>query len=236
LPRRLLKKFNVEEREDFSGLDTNAPTSFANKFPEVPIPESRLSPTLLAAQWVSHDVYGEEMPAIAADLLEAGYDTPSLRRLAGEMNVACSADVEDLVGRVFRELSAPYPLSESEAKLTVTRQIAREVIAGMRNVRAAANHLEIVVWCWVSRNSDVATLFQLSDELEWDSEYRRPLAEVTADLIQAFARPGARVEGEKLKIRFDLLEGQGWIADDFDAPLPDEMLAEFEGRNDSKFP
>lgn len=29
---------------------------------------------------------------------------------------------------------------------------------------------------------------------------------------------------------FGALEGQGWIADDFDAPLPDEILAEFEGR------
>lgn len=27
-----------------------------------------------------------------------------------------------------------------------------------------------------------------------------------------------------------LLEGKGWIADDFDAPLPDEILAQFEGR------
>lgn len=26
------------------------------------------------------------------------------------------------------------------------------------------------------------------------------------------------------------LEGKGWIADDFDAPLPDEILAQFEGR------
>ena len=29
---------------------------------------------------------------------------------------------------------------------------------------------------------------------------------------------------------FGALEGQGWIADDFDAPLPDEILAQFEGR------
>ena len=26
------------------------------------------------------------------------------------------------------------------------------------------------------------------------------------------------------------LESKGWIADDFDAPLPDEILAQFEGR------
>jgi antitoxin (DNA-binding transcriptional repressor) of toxin-antitoxin stability system len=28
-----------------------------------------------------------------------------------------------------------------------------------------------------------------------------------------------------------ILEGKGWIADDFDAPLPDEILAQFEGRS-----
>jgi prevent-host-death family protein len=27
-----------------------------------------------------------------------------------------------------------------------------------------------------------------------------------------------------------LLEGQGWIADDFNAPLPDDLQAAFEGR------
>jgi hypothetical protein len=70
------------------------------------------------------------MPSIATDLLEAGYDSPSLRRLAGEMNVQCSADVEELV---FHELSAPYPLSETEARLILVRQLAREVIAGERN-------------------------------------------------------------------------------------------------------
>jgi antitoxin (DNA-binding transcriptional repressor) of toxin-antitoxin stability system len=28
------------------------------------------------------------------------------------------------------------------------------------------------------------------------------------------------------------LEGKGWIADDFDAPLPDDLLALFEGRDE----
>jgi hypothetical protein len=31
-------------------------------------------------------------------------------------------------------------------------------------------------------------------------------------------------------IGFGALEGQGWIADDFDGPLPDDLLAQFEGR------
>jgi antitoxin (DNA-binding transcriptional repressor) of toxin-antitoxin stability system len=28
-----------------------------------------------------------------------------------------------------------------------------------------------------------------------------------------------------------LLAGEAWIADDFDAPLPDDVLADFEGRH-----
>lgn len=40
---------------------------------------------------------------MAAELLEAGHDTPTLRRLAGEIGVGSSADVEPLVSRMFQE-------------------------------------------------------------------------------------------------------------------------------------
>jgi len=39
-----------------------------------------------------------------------------------------------------------------------------------------------------------------------------------------------RLKERKRTIRLGLLEGKGWIADDFDAPLPDEILGQFEGR------
>lgn len=52
---------------------------------EIPLPDPSLTPILIAARWVSHDLYNQDMPGIAADLLEAGYDTPALIRLAGEM-------------------------------------------------------------------------------------------------------------------------------------------------------
>jgi len=38
-------------------------------------------------------------------------------------------------------------------------------------------------------------------------------------------RPGTVAEA------FDLYKGQVWIAPDFDAPLPEEVLAGFEGRD-----
>lgn len=35
---------------------------------------------------------------------------------------------------------------------------------------------------------------------------------------------------EKRPLRLGLLNGKGWIAEDFDDPLPDEILAGFEER------
>jgi prevent-host-death family protein len=52
-------------------------------------------------------------------------------------------------------------------------------------------------------------------------------------VIARSSKPVARLTSlkpEKRTIVFGLLEGEGWIAEDFDAPLPDEILAEFEGR------
>jgi len=38
------------------------------------------------------------------------------------------------------------------------------------------------------------------------------------------------LEVQKHPIVFGLREGEGWIANDFDAPLPKELQAAFEGR------
>jgi len=42
--------------------------------------------------------------------------------------------------------------------------------------------------------------------------------------LTALANRGDRMRG------FGALNGKGWIADDFDGPLPDDLLARFEGR------
>lgn len=52
-------------------------------------------------------------------------------------------------------------------------------------------------------------------------------------IIARNGKPAARLttlKPEKLPLRMGLMEGQIWIADDFDAPLPDDILAGFEGR------
>ena len=128
------------------------------------------------------------MPAVAADLLELGFDTPSLRRLAGETQVTNSGEIEPLVGRMFRELDVTYPLGERKARLIMSRQIAREVIAGIRNAWQAASHLEIVIWNRIPETPELEMIFSISDELDWDSSDRRPVAELDAALLKAFAQ------------------------------------------------
>lgn len=52
-------------------------------------------------------------------------------------------------------------------------------------------------------------------------------------IIARKGKPTARLTAlkpVKRPIMFDSLKGKGWIADDFDAPLPEEILAAFEGR------
>ncbi len=54
-------------------------------------------------------------------------------------------------------------------------------------------------------------------------------------IIARNGKPVARLTAllhkkEKRTINFGALKGKGWIADDFDAPLPDDLLALFEGR------
>ncbi len=52
-------------------------------------------------------------------------------------------------------------------------------------------------------------------------------------IIAKAGKPMAKlvpIETEKPRIRLGLLAGMGTVPDDFDDPLPDEVLAAFEGR------
>jgi hypothetical protein len=176
------------EEDAFRDLYTSPPKSLVGTYPDIQPPDSPISPIMLAARWASGDLHGEDMPAIAADLLEIGFDTPSIRRLAGELQIHCSADAEWLVSGMFRELGIVYPLAKEDAQLVVSRQIAREVIAGKRNAWAAASHLEIAIWGWFPENEELATIFTIHDEIDCDARFRRPLSQLTKDLSDTFAK------------------------------------------------
>ena len=177
----------MESREDFLDLYTRPPTSLAGLYPNVPTPDPSYAPYLLAARWAVHDLFAEDVPGIAIELLEAGYDAPAVRRIAGEMNVRSSSDVESLMERMFGEFAVRYPLSHMEANLIVSRQIAREVIAGIRNPWAAANKLEISIWGWRAPNSTLGEIFGINEAIDIEPKYRPPLETLRNQLLDSFA-------------------------------------------------
>jgi hypothetical protein len=186
--QKFLARFNAQSAPDIVSLEIGVPRDLSYKYPNVPPPDPVLSPQLLAAAWTCHDVYGEEMPAVAANLLEAGFDSPSLRRLAGEIGVACSADVEEIVAKTFRELNIRYPLSEMQARLIVSRQVAREVIGGRRDSERAARYLRSEIG-WDRRPpGDLWNLFELLDDLVWNSGYLKFANANADDFFDTFAR------------------------------------------------
>jgi len=146
--------------------------------------------------------------------------------------VKCLADVQSLVIKMLGELGVKVPDPEAEAKQLSTRQIAREVIAGMRNPWKSALELERIWNYEIWHHKDLCDVAQILEELDCPSIARGALPQLTEELVEVFASLGAYAEGEKRQIRFGLLEGKGWIAEDFDASLPDDLLALFEGRDE----
>jgi len=63
-------------------------------------------------------------------------------------------------------------------------------------------------------------------------------AQGTDVVIARNGKPVARLTqtepSKKKPIVYGLLQGKGWIADDFDGPLPEEIQKHFEGRGDAK--
>lgn len=155
---------------------------------EIPPPDPPLTPILIASRWISHDLYNEDMPAIAADMLGAGYETPALIRLAGETQIYASPGADRLIGKAFQELGVPWPMLKVHAKLIATRQIAREVIAGERDLYRAASHIEIILWNWRPVTKDLEFLLILNNELSWDPELQRYIPEILQDEMETFAR------------------------------------------------
>ena len=167
------------------------PTSYAKEYPNIPKPKALTELDLLAARWASGEIYPEKMPGIAADLLESGLDSPSMRRLAGEMHVRRFADVQDIVEKMLRELGIELPASGVAARQQTSLQIAREVIAGIRNPWKAAAELDRIWSYEIWHHKYLADIAQLLDELDCATIARGDLPKLTQELIGLFAELAA---------------------------------------------
>jgi hypothetical protein len=153
---------------------------------KAPLPMPNLEPFLLASRWTCGDLLPENIARTAVELIEAGYEEPSVYRLAAEDKVYSRDQVEILVQQMFSALRVPYPMSREDARQTVARQIAREVTAGLKDPWTAAKQLDRVVPHWETKDESIWAIYGITDEAEWDRGEGRIVATLEPKLIDAF--------------------------------------------------
>ena len=87
----------------------------------------------------------------------------------------------------------------------------------------------------VSANSQTVNIYEAKTKLSKLVDLAAAGQEI---IIARNGKPVARLttieQPKKKPIVYGLLEGKGWIADDFDDPLPEEIQNYFEGRGDDE--
>jgi hypothetical protein len=84
---------------------------------------------LLATKWEAGLLAPERIPAVAVQLMEAGFDSPSLREAAGLLPSETS-DAHQLFAAALRELGLPRQRSEQETGSALEAEYAWRVLDG----------------------------------------------------------------------------------------------------------
>ena len=105
----------------------------------------QFDPVSLAIHYYFGDLGYENIPKIAADALEQGFDGRSLRRLAALQNPVNADVAESEVEAAFRELGVAAPISRNDAQLALAVECATGALSGKINVFDAATHIRIYI-------------------------------------------------------------------------------------------
>ncbi len=112
----------------------------------------------------------EELPDLALNAIQAGYDSPSLRQLAG----ASAHDTEEahrLFAKALHELGLPVPPAP-EAGLTLARDVARRVLSGAIAPYEGAKRIWDHVYTRFPDLKQLKPFVGLASEYEDDAEHR----------------------------------------------------------------
>lgn len=138
-------------------------------------------PKLLAARWYAHRLFPEEVPQAAADALEAGFDGPALRRLAGLIRPTL-VDIQPWIGNALEEMGQVEPLSQEEGLIAIAEPVARHILDGSLDPLEGCS----ILACYAMAARYPACLtgfFQIDDELTW-GEYARDKKAREKDVIE----------------------------------------------------
>jgi hypothetical protein len=151
----------------------------------------RFDPGKLAVQYYFGDLQYWKLPKLACDALEAGWDGPALRRLAGLATTRDGSEIRaddlrtDEIDSAFREMGVNAPISKDEARLILAIESASRAMDGSSNIFDEATHVRIHL-CWFSDPPDLLSrIVKLSEEAKHAP--RSQWARIEADLKNAFA-------------------------------------------------
>ncbi len=139
---------------------------------------------IVAAKWVLGLVPSEALPRIAVDALEAGFDTPSLRRLAGELRPILS-ETGPLFEETLDELGVAIP-DESTAALIVAKSYAAHIIDGTISAYEGARQI------WRLELAVEGLTLELGPFVYWASEWQEANGPAEREQCEAGIRVAAR--------------------------------------------
>lgn len=139
------------------------------------------NPDLFVAKWYCSKVGPEDMPAFAADALEAGFDGPSLRRLAGLIKPT-SRDVGSLFQDALSEIGKIKIRSKEQAVFSLSRTVASNIVDGRLDPIEGAGILASYARM-IDYPAFLAEFFQLSEMPFW-GEYAPPRSQIIKDIIE----------------------------------------------------
>ena len=107
------------------------------------------SPGLIRARWDFGKLPSEELPTLAQDALEHGYDGKFTRQIAGLLKPHWS-ELRLLVPRFLAELGSSTPLNKAEAGIQVARFVTKAIVEGSIEPYEGARYIwrEIVSELW----------------------------------------------------------------------------------------
>jgi hypothetical protein len=145
----------------------------------------KLDPHKLAVLYYFGDLSYWQLPPIAADALELGFDGPALRRLAGLVNPVASDIRPEQIDSAFREMGVTAPIAKDVAQLALASEAAKRATSGESNVFNEATHIRIHVCELHDPPSELQRIVVLSEESEHAP--RGKWEELEKDLRDAFA-------------------------------------------------
>jgi hypothetical protein len=139
------------------------------------------NPDLFVAKWYCSEIWSEDMPTFAADALEAGYDGPALRKLAGLIKPT-SVDIGDLFQRALNEIGTVKILSQIQAVYWMSRVVATDMVEGRTDPVKGAEIL--ARYARMANYPPILAEFLSLEDMPYWGDYAPPRAKLVKDIIE----------------------------------------------------